>query len=120
MYAISRFHTVQIASLSTAQASWLCQPLVRKEWRIQTVLAQSETVLLELGRFIMQNGMRVEVRLELRGLMEPTLLWCIKVTLGTERIILLINRVLEVTAPERVIQLPKLFCIKDLLALLVD
>lgn len=31
MNAISRFHTVQIASLSTAQPTWLCQPLVRKE-----------------------------------------------------------------------------------------
>jgi hypothetical protein len=52
--------------------------------------------------------------------MEPTLLGCIKVTLGTECIILLVNRVLEVTAPERVFHLPKLFGIKDLLALLFD
>jgi hypothetical protein len=64
--------------------------------------------------------MCVEVRLELRGLMEPTLLGCIKVTLGTECIILLVNRVIEVTAPERVFHLPKLFGIKNLLALLVD
>ena len=64
--------------------------------------------------------MCVEVRLELRGLTESTMLGCIKVTLGTKSIILLVNRVLEVTGPERVIYLPKLFGTKDLLALLVD
>ena len=31
MNAISRFHSVQVAALTTAQASWLCQSLVRKE-----------------------------------------------------------------------------------------
>ena len=74
MYAISRFNAIEVAAKASTQASWLIQSLIREEGGIQTIFAESKTVLFELGRLVMQNCVSIEMCLELRCLPETTLL----------------------------------------------
>jgi len=61
MYAISRFNAIEVAANASTQASWLIQSLIREEGGIQTIFAESKTVLLELGRIIMQNCVSIKM-----------------------------------------------------------